>query len=196
MKAITKLSQLDLSKRYSYADYITWQFKERVELIKGWILEMSPAPNLMHQTVSFRITTIFGNFFENQNCKAFAAPFDVRLTKKSKSNQKVFTVVQPDLCIICDEAKLETSGCIGSPDLIVEKVSPGNSKRDLKIKFDLYQENGVLEYWVIEPIEKYVQQFSLVKNKYQYVKSYFEEDVLESVVFKNLKIPVKNIFKK
>ena len=109
MKPITKFSQLDLTKQYSYADYLTWQFNERVELIRGWISKMSPAPGTSHQAVSWDIAYYFANYFRKTNCKTFAAPFDVRLldSKKSKNNQQVFSVVQPDICVICDEKKIK-----------------------------------------------------------------------------------------
>jgi hypothetical protein len=75
MKAITKLSQLDVTKKYTYADYITWQFKERVELIRGWIMEMSPAPSVTHQMISFRLSTILGIFFEKHKCNSGTTRF-------------------------------------------------------------------------------------------------------------------------
>ena len=102
--------------------------------------------------------------------------------------------MQPDLCIICDEKKLDERGCVGAPDLIIEIVSPGNSKKELKTKFDVYEENNVLEYWVVHPLEKNIQQFILVKSKFQLVHSFFEDDKMESKIFKGLTIKVKNIF--
>ncbi len=60
MNIITNFSDLDRSKSYTYADYMLWQFQERVELIKGFIRKMSPAPNRYHQTVSMNITLAIG----------------------------------------------------------------------------------------------------------------------------------------
>jgi Uma2 family endonuclease len=103
MEAITKISQLDFSKVYSYADYLKWQFDERIELIKGKILEMA-APNIKHQDISVNLTGIFRVAFHKHSCKLYHAPFDVRLvnTQKSTADKQVHTVVQPDLCVICD----------------------------------------------------------------------------------------------
>jgi Uma2 family endonuclease len=194
MATINKISQLDLNKKYTYADYLNWRFTERVELIKGWIHQMSPAPNVSHQKVSMKLGTLLSTYLKNNKCNVFAAPFDVRLFKKSSADTRVTTVVQPDLCIICDENKLDDRGCVGAPDLIIEIVSPGNSKRELKTKFDLYEENNVLEYWVVHPTEKSIQQFVLTKNKFQLVHTFFEEDKMECKIFKGLVIKVKNIF--
>jgi Uma2 family endonuclease len=145
---ITSIDQLNMNLSYSYADYLTWKFQERVELLKGKIFRMSPAPNVLHQKVSMRLTELLLPAFNNKSCNLFSAPFDVRLydSKKSKRNEDVFTVVQPDLCLICDPSKLDEHGAIAAPELVIEILSPGNSKKEMKYKFDLYEEAGVLEY--------------------------------------------------
>jgi Putative restriction endonuclease len=79
---ITNINLLDLDKTYSYADYLTWKFQERIELIKGKIFRMSPAPNTFHQKVAVNLTGILWNNFQNQKCNLFPAPFDVRLIEK------------------------------------------------------------------------------------------------------------------
>jgi Uma2 family endonuclease len=195
MKAITRLSQLDLNKKYSYADYLTWKLNERVELIKGWIHKMSPAPNVTHQKVSWNISGLISKAFEDEKCKPFAAPFDVRLFKQNATDSKVMTVVQPDICIICDLSKLDERGCIGAPDFIIEIVSPGNSKKELKTKYELYEENGVKEYWVVNPMEKCVQQFYSHNKKFEYLGSFFDDEKINSRVFKNFKADLKKVFK-
>ena len=118
MSVVKNFSDLDLTKTYTYSDYLLWQFSERVELIKGFIRKMSPAPSRKHQTISYNLTLSIGKFFQNHPCSVFVAPFDVRLP--IASSKKDNTVVQPDLCIICDENKLDDKGCNGAPDLIVE----------------------------------------------------------------------------
>ena len=106
---ITDINELDLDKTYSYADYLTWQFQEKLELIKGKIFKMSPAPSTNHQRISMELAGILYNFFKPHQCNLFAAPFDVRLIDKKKStlDKEIFTVVQPDLCVICDETKID-----------------------------------------------------------------------------------------
>jgi Putative restriction endonuclease len=116
MTEITSLSQLDINGTYSYADYLTWKFEQAVELIKGHITPMA-APSRRHQGISWQLTLTVGNAFLNKKCNAYAAPFDVRLFDKSKSkkaNKDVYSVIQPDICIICDEEKLDDSGCQGA----------------------------------------------------------------------------------
>jgi len=194
--AVTSLGQLDFSRRYSYADYFKWKFQERVELIKGYIYKMNPAPAPSHQRVAFKIGLEFGNFFKQKPCQVFPAPFDVRLTnsKKKMSDEQVFTVVQPDLCVICDPEKIDSRGCIGTPDLVVEILSPGNSKKEMGIKFDLYEENGVKEYWLAAPGDKVIYMYVLQKGRFIGLRPFTEDDEVRSALFPELKFPVKEIF--
>lgn len=162
---IMQLSDLDLSKTYTYADYLQWKFEERIELIKGRIFKMSPAPSSDHQDISGNIYFAIKLYFlNNNNSKVYAAPFDVRLTKKSKNNRDVQTVVQPDICVICDRTKIDKSGCIGAPDIVVEIISPGNNKTELKNKYEVYEENGVSEYWIVSPQDKTFLKYTLNHN--------------------------------
>ena len=196
-KIITNIKQLDLKGSYTYADYLLWQFKDRVELIKGKIFKMSPAPSRNHQTISWDLIREIDRVFKNKNCNMFAAPFDVRLInfKESSSDNQIITVVQPDLCVICDEKKLDDKGCIGAPDLIIEILSPGNSKREMDIKYDLYEENGVLEYWIVNPIIQTISIFVLQNGRYIGIKPLIIDSKLQSPTFPDLKFAVKKIFK-
>jgi Uma2 family endonuclease len=194
MPTITNINKLDLKGSYTYADYLTWNFKERLELFRGKIFKMSPAPNRNHQTISGRMYLIFAKALQKNTCNVYYAPFDVRLVKKITTDEKVLTVVQPDLCIICDENKLDDKGCIGAPDLVVEILSPGNTKKEMGIKFDLYEENEVKEYWLVDPTEKTVLVYTLQNKKFIGLKPFIVEDVLKSPLFPSLKFKVRDIF--
>src|SRR5687768_14628970 len=104
---MNNISELDLNRSYSYADYLSWKFQERLELIKGKIFKMSPAPRVNHQRLSGNLYASLHNHLLNKSCEVFSAPFDVRLTKKNVQNELVKTVVQPDICVICDTDKLD-----------------------------------------------------------------------------------------
>lgn len=152
MELITDINQLDPNGSYSYADYMKWQFEEYVELFRGKIKRMSPAPLRAHQRISRRLTTRIDNYLEGKKCEVYNAPFEVRLPRKQVSaDEKIYTVVQPDICIICDPTKLDRRGCIGAPDTIIEILSQGNLDRDVRQKFSLYEEHGVPEYWIVAP---------------------------------------------
>lgn len=192
---ITSLKQLDLNAQYTYADYLTWQFQERVELLHGKIREKS-APNRVHQGISLNLSRLFANALWKSPCKVYAAPFDVRLTPFSQvKNTAVITVVQPDLCVICDPAKLDDKGCIGAPDLAIEILSPGNSKTEMKDKFDLYEEAGVLEYWIVFPGERSVQIFNLnEEGRYIGLQPNIESDIVTTPIIPGLEVDLKDVF--
>lgn len=192
MSVITNFSELDLTKQYTYADYLKWEFSDRVELIKGFIKKMSPAPKRIHQDYSRNLTFAILEKIKNKPCKLYTAPFDVRLPIPSK--KKNSTVVQPDICIVCDKSKLDEAGCNGAPDLIVEILSPGNSKHDVDTKFSLYEEAGVKEYWLVEPVEKMVLVYSLQDGKYIGLKPFTDGEIINSPLFTEISIAVSDIF--
>jgi Uma2 family endonuclease len=192
---ITSIDQLDLSKTYSYADYLLWRFEERLELIKGKIFAMSPAPNRRHQVIAREILFELNLHFKKHECELFFAPFDVRLPIKDAkpTDKKIYNVVQPDLCVICDEAKLDKKGCIGAPDLIIEILSPGNSKKEMLNKFQLYEEAGVKEYWIVEPQNEIVLVYYL-NDAGKYIGLPPAVDVLTSGTFSGLTFSLTEIW--
>jgi Uma2 family endonuclease len=167
---VSQFSELDLSKTYNYAQYLKWAFDERLELIKGRIFQMSPAPARIHQKISGNIF----HFLKGQTCEVYTAPFDVRLPRIGKgpgsasSDKDITTVVQPDICVVCDPAKLDDRGCIGAPDIVVEILSPGNNRKEMQNKYEVYEEAGVKEYWIVWPEHNTFMRYVLdEKGKYQ-----------------------------
>ncbi len=152
MEPVTQLSQLDPNGSYTYADYLTWKFDEFVELIKGKVLRPMSVPTSRHQQYSTNLVIEIGRFLKGKPCRVYAAPFDVRLiTGGANGDQQIKTVVQPDICVVCDLSKIDARGCVGAPDWIIEILSPGNAGHDTKTKFDLYEESSVREYWIVYP---------------------------------------------
>ena len=192
---ITRFSDLDLTKTYSYADYLQWQFDETVELIKGKILAMAPAPKFAHQKASKLVFRALDVFFKSNACELIYAPFDVRFPAQANDAQsKVFTVLQPDICVVCDLEKLDENGCNGAPDLIVEITSKSTRQRDFHFKYAVYEEAGVFEYWIADPLEKVIYQNHLVDGQYKQVAIVGEGEVLHSAHFPGLQIKVSDIF--
>lgn len=196
---ITSLDQLDLKKSYSYADYLTWQFDEMVELIKGKIFKMSPGPNRYHQEVSGNLYIQIRQLLQNSQCKAYHAPFDVRLPlpEHRQTPEQIDTVVQPDICIVCDLDKLDNQGCNGAPDWIIEILSPATSNRDLTEKFDIYQSSGVKEYWIVHPTDATVIPYRLSEDglyKTLRMTPFGIEDEIPSSIFPGYVLKLKEVF--
>jgi len=190
---ITDFNQLDLTKKYTYADYLTWLFQERVELIKGYISKMSPAPSNSHQNLSSNLHRDISHFLKFKKCKVRYAPFDVRL-KRTLNDDEVTTVVQPDICVICNLELLDERGCNGAPDMIIEILSESNRKHDLVTKYQLYEEAGVKEYWVVYPMDEMIEVYLLVNGTYVLDKKYLEDDTIDVKTLEGLTIDLKEIF--
>ena len=191
---ITSIDQLDLvNGLYTYADYLRWEIKDRLEILKGKIFKMSPAPAISHQIVSGNLTGELYSYFKGKPCKLFAAPFDVVLKRKKGTED---SVVKTDLCVVCDPKNLEKDKrCLGAPDLIIEILSPGNSKKEMRNKYDLYEESGVAEYWVVRPTDKEITQFVLDNGKYRALRPVVEGDLIYSAIFPELSVATEDIFR-
>ena len=197
-----KLTDLNLDGTYSYADYLKWTFEERVELIKGKIFKMA-APSLMHQKLSGNIYGFFWTHLrgalKGKGCQVFSAPFDVRLVKpphlQKITDRNSHTVVQPDIAVVCDKNILDSRGCVGAPDLIVEIVSPGSVKKDLKDKKEVYEYAGVKEYWIAYPLEETVLVYLLdAQERYGPPHVYTTGDQIEVRLFPGLVIDMDDVF--
>ena len=168
----------DLAGYYNYADYLQWTFDGMVELINGKIFKMAPAPTTSHQLLLMELSYLVMHHLRRKNCKVFVAPFDVRLSK-FKEDKLIDSIVQPDLCIICDSTKIDERGCNGAPDMIVEILSPSTALRDLDLKFKLYEENAVKEYWIVQPNDQTVSVFDLIESKFVLRGIYHSRKIIE-----------------
>lgn len=165
---INKVSDIDFSRTYSYADYFRWQFADRLELIRGKVFRMSPAPSSTHQRLCGLIYVKLYEYLSDKTCEAFISPFDVRLPAASASDEAIFTVVQPDICVVCDPGKIDERGCLGAPDVVIEILSPGNNSKELINKYKIYEEAGIKEYWIVNPEKKIIIVYTINgKGKYQ-----------------------------
>ncbi len=196
---ITDINQLDLSKRYTYADYVTWQFDEMVELIRGKVFRMSPAPNISHQEVSGNLFGLIWTYLRKKPCKVFSAPVDVLLPLPPDKRQadQIDTIVQPDICIVCDLAQIDEQKCIGPPDWIIEVLSRATSKKDLTEEYRLYEYAGVQEYWVVHPSEGTVLVYRLnQEGKYYLIRMtpFVIDEIIRPFILPGLEINLNNVF--
>lgn len=187
----------DKPKRYTYADYLTWVDDKRRELIDGFIHIMS-GPLRRHGRISWKINSRIGSFIEKKKgkCHIYFAPFDVRLPLYgSTDDDKIYDVVQPDLCVICDLTKLDDKGCIGAPDLIVEVLSPSTLKNDWNYKFNRYEAIGVREYWIVDPKAQMINVFLLLPDgKFDSGTTYECNQKAPVSIFDGLEIDLNDIF--
>lgn len=123
----------------------------RAEVFDGIIYNMA-SPSQIHQTILTELLVAIRSYLKKKggDCSVFPAPFDVKLSDNA------LTIVQPDIMIVCDKDKLDGKRCNGAPDFIIEIVSPGNPADDYVRKLYYYQNYGVREYWIVDPLRKRV----------------------------------------
>jgi Uma2 family endonuclease len=181
---------------YRYGDYKGWPEDERWELIDGVAYDMSPAPSTAHQAISMELGSAIRTFLGKSDCRVFAAPIDVLLPDVlGQADDDVVNVVQPDLVVICDAAKIKPHGCIGAPDWVIEILSPYTSRRDMAEKFTLYERHGVREYWVIDPGNRYVHVYlSGEDRKYPKPVVYVGKATVKSTVCPGFEVKLEELF--
>ena len=141
---------MELRKELAYTieDIYNLPEDERAELIDGQIYYMAPT-TFKHQTLVLELSTVINHYIKSKkgSCKVVPAPFAVFLTKDNK------TYVEPDISVICDKSKITEQGCMGTPDWIIEIVSPSSKQMDYHTKLFKYRNTGVREYWIVDPMK-------------------------------------------
>ena len=179
------------NKIYTYEDYLTFPDDERIEIIEGELFNMA-SPAVIHQSLSIEISSEIRNYIKSNkgDCKVFTAPFDVVLKNDNANVKNSSNVVIPDISVICDKNKLsDGKKCIGSPDMIVEIISPSNASNDYITKLNLYQKYNVKEYWIVSPKERKIFVYTLKKENYYGMPNIFTfDDKVKVNIYDDLEI--------
>ena len=187
-------AQRQHEEHFTYSDYCTWPDDERWELIDGVAYDMSPAPSRSHQDISGELFFQLRSQLTDRTCRAYLAPFDVRLSHGDETDDEIDTVVQPDIVVVCDRNKLDDKGCKGAPDLVIEILSPSTSSKDLHEKFRLYERVGVKEYWIVHPLDRTVIVFRRDGESFGCPAMYAAEDRIEVALLGELVVDLKMVF--
>jgi Uma2 family endonuclease len=180
---------------YTYADYLEWDEKLRAEIIDGKFSALA-APDLEHQRIIRELFGQFYNLLREKPCEVFVAPISVRLNPAPDNSDK--TVVEPDIALVCDPAKLDKRSVNGAPGLVIEVLSPSTARHDKLVKFHKYREAGVREYWLADPDAQIVQVCILTDGRYK-MSVYGEADDIDNTilpvsVLPGCKIDLKDVF--
>jgi len=183
------------NRRFTYADYKDWELKEgeRYELIRGEAFAMA-GPNTRHQNISWEISGQLYNYLRGKPCRAFSAPYDVRLFYGEGEGENDDTVVQPDIMVVCDRDKIGSEGIRGAPDFVVEILSPSNTVFEMEEKRDLYWEAGVREYWVVNPKNNRVTVHLFQDGGVSTTKTYEAADTVPVGIFPGFGIALDQVF--
>ncbi len=152
--------------RYTYGEYLHWPDDVRYELIDGQAWMMAPAPTIEHQDIAGDIYYQLRQALEGAPCRVLIAPVDVRLPRSGEADDDIDTVVQPDVLLVCDSAKIDRRGVRGAPDWVAEVLSPSTAARDQIAKRRIYERAGVREYWLVHPTDRTLTVHWLVDGRY------------------------------
>lgn len=179
----------DLEGRFTVKDYENLPDYVHAELIDGTIYYMAALGTAHQELLGELFFAIKTHIQKNAGkCRVFMAPFGVRLNQDDK------TVVQPDLCVVCQSELLNEKGLNGAPDFVIEIVSPGTEKKDYTIKMKKYWDAGVREYWIVDLLKERVVTYTF-DNQDMNMKIYGIQDVVDCSVMKNLKIDFKGLLR-
>lgn len=153
-------------KHYTYADYLTWPDDARYELIDGEAFLMAPAPLIEHQEVAGEVFRQLANQLDGKPCRPYIAPVDVRLPRNEEADEAIDTVVQPDVLVVCDPARIDRRGVRGAPDWLLEVLSPSTAAHDQIAKRRTYERAGVREYWLVHPGDRTLTVYVLESGQY------------------------------
>lgn len=154
----------------------------RYEFIDGEVYMLS-SPNVFHQRIVSRLHIALDRYLDGKPCDAFVSPFDVIL--KRRGDSRFTNIVQPDLLVICnwkddvDQNKRYT----GTPRLVVEVLSTGNTVREMFTKLDLYRDSGIEEYWIIDPERNTALIYRFENYTFAETRNYRESDTCESMIY-------------
>ena len=148
------------------ADDVFIEKNDLYEIIDGEKI-MASTPNLEHGTISCRLCCIIGDYLIKKNIGGvFRETAYVELPDGN--------ILRPDVFIICDLSLIDPFGKIKCvPDLCVEVLSRSTMKPDRFKKKDIYERNGVKEYWIINPFDKSIEVYYLVDGKYELDEIYY-----------------------
>ncbi len=175
------------NKRYTYADYLSWPDEERWELIDGNAYDMTPAPGTRHQMLAGNSFRILSTAVRESSCRCFAAPTDVVFSPHD--------VVQPDVFVVCDRAKITEANIQGAPDLVIEVAYPSTGLKDKREKKRLYEKSGVREYILVYPSLKCVERFFLGPDGlYSRGDIFGDKEVLPLLSLESIQIDLGEVF--
>ena len=177
------------TKKYTYQDYLDLpEDGKRYEVINGELI-MVAAPSTFHQSVLINLVNDLKNFLNREKVgKVFCAPIDVKLSDRN--------VVQPDIIFVSqNNSNIITENNVeGTPDLIIEILSPGTAYHDLIEKKEIYERFDVKEYWIVDPKKQRIEIYQNINQRFELNQRIELEGTVESLVIKGFKISLESIF--
>ena len=175
------------TKKLTYLDYLETPDDVRYELIDGELVLM-PSPKTIHQRIQKKLMWWFMQIEVAGLGTVWDAPYDVFLSETS--------IFQPDILFISNErAHIITEDNVqGSPDLVVEIISPSDPRRDTVRKRSIYERYRVGEFWLVDPYARNITVLTLGEYGYETAGIYGEGDTLTSPTLPGFALNVSDLF--
>ncbi len=180
----------NVKRRYTLEDYYRLPDERRVELIDGKFYEMA-APSTIHQIVQSELICDIGIYIRKKggSCQVFASVTDVQLDKDE------YTMVQPDVLVVCSPEKITERCIVGAPDFVAEVLSPSTGTKDRSIKMKKYKSAGVREYWLIDPEKEHVIAYFFEADSPPAIYG-MEDEIPVGIFGGDLKVCMKKLLKR
>lgn len=177
-------TRITADEYYKLPEYAEHDF---IELIDGEVFIPMP-PRTKHQVLVVNIIILFGKIRSTQKGQIFTAPTEVYLDAEN--------IYEPDALYLTSDTKcvVEEKKIVGAPELVVEVLSPGTARKDRGDKFRAYEAHGVLEYWITDPFNEYIEVRVLRDGKFDLLGMYYPGDAFESTILKGITISVADLF--
>ena len=138
---------------------LAYQIEPETEIIGGKVVMMA-SPLINHITIGYNLSRLFGNYLEDKPCRPYPDGAALFL-EEGKEEYK------PDMMVVCDPEKIGRNGIYGAPDLVVEILSPSTARYDRGRKMKAYERHGVREYWIVDPVNRSIEQYILESGKFE-----------------------------
>lgn len=175
------------AKRWTYEEYYRLDDDQRYEIIDGNLL-MAPAPDTWHQDWIGELHLLLQHHVKRHTLgKVFLSPTDVVLDSEN--------TVQPDLIFVsaANVGIIKQRAIFGTPDLLIELISPSSVRRDRYDKKELYARFGVKEYWIGDPANKSLEILTLKEGRYELYCAAQVNGKLTSLVLAGLEFDLTEI---
>lgn len=177
---------------YTYNDYLTFSDNQRCEINNGKLINMSPSPNLYHQTIVSRLFSLMDEFvYKNDLGQVFASPCDVILSNIDIYQPDLIYILKENLSILSNKKAIK-----GAPDLVVEVLSPSNKEYDRVEKFKVYESFKIKEYWIIDPDTSSIEIYSLEEDKYILCGIYADSTNIKSPLLEGFSFNYANLIER
>jgi Uma2 family endonuclease len=176
-----------IRERMTYDAYSRLPEGAPYQLIDGCLVH-EPSPTVEHQRIASRLAFALTEHARRHDAgEIFFSPIDVRLSETE--------TYQPDIVFVSHARRGILEAIInGAPDLVIEILSPSTGYYDLTHKRRVYERHGVLEYWIVDPLEHTVTVLGIASDRYVELDAARDEGIARSTLLDGFTVDLASLF--